>query len=475
MTTTMHDPRRAQLDRRLTEALDQLLDNLVDPRDAWYDDDGTRWMQVAAAGEASGSARPAALTEPELIDVRQQCRALAATNEFAINGHENRVSYIVGAGHTYRVTGKKHLPASSDVLRAAQDVLDHFLFENHWHRRQQELVLRMDRDGEAFLRFFAAADGTLRVRFVEPGQIATPAAHSTDPHSSFGILTDRDDVETVHGYYVDGQWVDAAEIQHRKENVDQNVKRGLPLYYPVRKNLRRAEKLLRNMSIVAEIQSAIALVRRHRGPRSAVQQFIRQQSETSAAQSGAASHGPTQRFVPGSILDVHGDVEYDFPAAALDAGSFVSVLQAELRAIAARLVMPEFMFTSDASNANYSSTMVAEGPAVRMFQRLQQRLIEMDLQVMWRVLEHAARGGQLRNDELAGVEIQITPPSLTTRDRRGETEARAVLHRDGILSAQSWSQLEGLDFDQEQTNIDVHRARINQRSVEDKISGKFVS
>ena len=42
------------------------------------------------------------------------------------------------------------------------------------------------------------------------------------------------------------------------------MKRGLPLYFPVRKNLRRVEKLLRNMSAVAEIQSAIALIRRHR-------------------------------------------------------------------------------------------------------------------------------------------------------------------------------------------------------------------
>ena len=43
----------------------------------------------------------------------------------------------------------------------------------------------------------------------------------------------------------------------------------------------------------------------------------------------------------------------------------MTVLQAELRAIASRLVMPEFMLTSDASNANYASTMVAEGPAVQ--------------------------------------------------------------------------------------------------------------
>ena len=46
--------------------------------------------------------------------------------------------------------------------------------------------------------------------------------------------------------------------------------------------------------------------------------------------------------------------EYEFPAAGIDAGRYVTVLQAELRAIASRLVMPEFMLTSDASNANYS-------------------------------------------------------------------------------------------------------------------------
>ena len=62
-----------------------------------------------------------------------------------------------------------------------------------------------------------------------------------------------------------------------------------------------------------------------------------------------------------------------------------------LWAIASRLVMPEFMLTSDASNANYASTMVAEGPAMRMFARLQADLVNDDLDVMWRVVQ-AARG-----------------------------------------------------------------------------------
>src|SRR6185295_1448942 len=95
------------------------------------------------------------------------------------------------------------------------------------------------------------------------------------------------------------------------------------------------------------------------------------------------------QYGPGTILDAPAGLEYDFPAQGLDAGNFVTVLQAELRAIASRLVMPEFMLTSDASNANYSSTMVAEGPAVKMFSRLQAEQIADDLEVMWRVVESA--------------------------------------------------------------------------------------
>ena len=145
-----------------------------------------------------------------------------------------------------------------------QAVLDDFVRVNKWHKRQQEIVRRKDRDGECFLRLFIAPDGTTRLRFVEPGQVATPPEHGGDPSAALGIQTDPDDVETVRGYSIDGQLVDAAEIQHRKANVDANVQARAAAFFPVRKNLRRAEKLLRNMSVVAEIQSAIALIRKHR-------------------------------------------------------------------------------------------------------------------------------------------------------------------------------------------------------------------
>jgi capsid protein len=446
----------------LTEAFDDVYSALVDPREAWWDGDGESWLPVSGLSDGAVGCSAAIASEADLGAVRAECRMLATTNEFAINGHENRISYLVGAGHTYRATIKKGMAASEGLHLAVQAVLDEFCRVNAWRARQEEIVRRRDRDGEVFLRLFLAPDGTTRVRFVEPGQVATPAELASDPAATFGIATEPDDVEKVVAYYVDGQRVEAEEIQHRKGNVDANVKRGLPLFFPVRKNLRRAEKLLRNMSVLAEVQSAIALVRKHRGPAAGVQQFAAATADASAANSATGKTTNFRRFAPGTILDVPATTEYDFPAAALDAGSFVAVLRAELRAIAARLVMPEFMLTSDASNANYSSTLVAEGPAVRMFARLQARMIEEDLFVLWRVVGNAVRAGKLPAAALETIEIQAAAPSLAVRDELKEAHVHKIEHENGILSKQTWSARRGLDFDQEQENLRGKGGRQNE-------------
>lgn len=451
--TNGRDPIAEQLNRRLAEAWQSLWDNFVDPHESFWDD-GDEWVALGGGPAATPAARVVPFaSELQLTDIRRQCRGLATNNEFAINGHENRISYLIGPGHTYRAAAKKGHQADVELEQRAQAVLDDFIFQNHWHRRQQEIVRRLDRDGEVFLRFFLAGDGTTRVRFVEPDQIATPAERADDPAAGFGIQTDADDVEAAVAYYVDGMAVDASEIQHRKANVDANVKRGLPLFYPVRKNLRRAEKLLRNMSVVAEIQSAIALVRKHRGAtRAGVQQFAASQADVSITSQATGQTTNFRRFGPGTILDSHGGIEYDFPASGLDAGNFVTILQAELRAIASRLVMPEFMLTSDASNANFASTMVAESPALRMFARLQAELVGDDLQVMWRVLRAAVAAGRLPDEVLAQIDVQVYPPTLEVRDPKQEAEALRIEYECGILSPQTWSQRRGLDFDQEQMN-----------------------
>jgi len=340
-----------QLHTRLRESYEELFANYVDPQEPLFDD-GTKWQPLLGTAADVAAAHATYSTEEQLQAIQAEARRLATTNEFAINGHENRISYLVGSGHRYRVVARDEADPSTELIAQAQSVLDRFLDENAWVSRQQEIVRRRDRDGEVFLRLFPQSDGRTLVRFVEPGQVVTPRELHSDPSVRFGVRTEPFDVETVLAYYVDGVAVDAADIQHRKGQVDRNARRGLPLFYPVRKNLRRAEKLLRNMSIVAEIQSAIALIRRHGTGGDSVQQFVADTADLTVTDRVSGHQQHIRRYGPGTILDAPAGIQYDFPAAGLDAGSFVTILQAELRAIASRLVMPEFMLTSDASNAN---------------------------------------------------------------------------------------------------------------------------
>lgn len=73
---------------RLLETFDALYDAFVDPRDALDDADGSRWRRLAG-GLPGGEP---AFDEQQLADIRAECRMLAVSNEFALNGHENRLS-----------------------------------------------------------------------------------------------------------------------------------------------------------------------------------------------------------------------------------------------------------------------------------------------------------------------------------------------------------------------------------------------
>lgn len=425
----------------------------VDPQEYLYDDE-ERWIQLGTESDAVVSLS----SEEELEQARCSCRRLALCNEFAINGHENRISYVIGTGHVYTVKPRFDTGVSTDLIKRAQDVLDSFIENAQWYQRQQEILRRKDRDGEAFLRYFPNEKGEMQIRFIEPDYVRCPKNRSGDASAAFGVQVIPEDVESVQGFWVDNSWIPADEVQHRKANVDFNARRGIPLFFPVRKNLRRAEKILRNMSVVAEIQSAIAIIRKHGGStRSSVEQFVSRNADYTA-QGGMPAYGGVRkadalngvhgdaglyytgsgavrfsRYAPGTILDTSAGVDYQFPVSGINAASYVTVLQAELRAIASRLVMPEFMLTCDASNANYSSTMIAEGPAVRMFQRLQQEMIRDDSQLMYKVLNAAVMGGRLPEETIHQVFIKITPPSLSVRDRLKDVQADKILTELGVL------------------------------------------
>jgi capsid protein len=415
------------------------------------DDDLPGWVPIEML-LGTGTSVPYR-SESDLAAIREESRWLASCHPFAISGGENRISYVVGSGHTYKVRARPGAnvdEATLDAIRA--EILD-FTERNIWFDRQQECRRRLDRDGEVFLRFFEQ-DGRLVVRFIEPEHVAEPPGRTDCP---FGIETDPQDVETVRAYHVRRgddamttyERLDASAIQHRKANVDRNQPRGVPLWYSVRHNLRRSWKLLRNMSTVASIQAAIAIVRKHTGAHSgSVQQYVA--AMATAQRTDAEGNQKTyQQYPAGAIVDLPPGVDYDFPAVGIDVQKFVGALQAELRAVAARLSMPEFMLSADASNANYASTMVAEGPAVKMFERLQAETIWYDYQVLRRALETAERAGRLPEGVSALVEIDAEAPAVQSRNRLAEAQADQILLATGVVSPQSVAARHGYDWYQE--------------------------
>jgi hypothetical protein len=448
-------------DYRVAESVD-LWDRFVSfEHDELLDEEGYQvWSKIGLQDFGTGATSVAYKTEAELTAVRNQCRWLSQNNPFAINLHENRISYVVGEGHAYKVEAIPGETLDDATLDEVRRWFDEWQRANNWQQRQQEMVSRRDRDGEVFLRYFPQDDGLLLVRFIEPEQIKTPQEKASQSDTRFGIQFAEDDAETPVGYYVSSltgtkmEPVEAALVQHRKANVDCTSPRGLPTLFSIRRNLRRVESMLRNMSRLIEMRAAVAWTIEHAaGSPQKAQEFIANMADVVVTSAKGATTN-YRKYRPGTILHHPAGQKYEFPSHQTDVTAIIGAIQAELRAVASRFVMPEFMLTSDASNANYASTMVAEGPAVKMFLRLQQEMIWHDEQVIDVAIQHAVAVKRLSEDVMRQVRIVAQPPSVQVRDRLKDAQADQILAGARVLSPQTFAARHGLDYDAEQENFE---------------------
>ena len=74
------------------------------------------------------------------------------------------------------------------------------------------------------------------------------------------------------------------------------------------------------------------------------------------------------------------------------------------------------------------------------------------------MIENAVVAGRLPQNVREFIQIQITPPSVHVRDQLQQAQVDRIAFNHGVLSPQTWSQHLGLDYDQEQKNLAVHRS-----------------
>lgn len=442
---------------------------------------GWSWLPLGLGGsQSSPQERKSFVHTPEqLADLRLRSRLLAQGNPYAISALENLVSYVVGTGLTHTVEPRRKARKATDGLPAreasatdeeldrVQEALDAIAEANELGELEQELWRRANRDGECFVRVhaprpseLAQAEGEIaaaHLRANDPETIEAPA--NATPEEDYGIRVDSEDAEWVQAYRINEEWIDAGQVEHLKLNVDRNVKRGLGTLIPAEDNLRRADRLLRNMSTVAEIHAAIALVKRYEtATKGQITAHLAGQAtleRKASREQGGTRDVPVRELHEGTILNAPKGVTYEDPFTGRDPGRGVAVLQAELRAVAAMLVMPEYMLTADASNANYASTFVAGGPAFRAMERRQETFACF----MRRLLRKALRAMGLDESLLRRIKIKSTCESVEVVDRLSETQRNSILNEAGVKSARTWSEEEGLDYESEQGRLEQERER----------------
>ncbi len=396
-------------------------------------EDPGRWQPVGELGST--------MSDGERQDLRSRARTLVAQNPHAKNILRLMESYVTGPGLRLSHQIRPGLPTidsllDGDLLGLADRLWGDFLSANVTHYSFREHARRSWRDGECFLRQYSEYQWPPAVRFLDPETIGA----CPDFPMSQGILTDPEDVESPQEYLrVDplqgglAERIPASEILHTRVGVDSNQKRGVTVLAPILGTLDCYEKWIDTELHARKLQASIVLWRKVQGSP--------QQVQASADTGGQR----TERFKPGSILTTNQATEIKFLQPDTNFGDAVPLGRLLLLSVAAGVGLPEFMLTSDASNANFASTMVAEGPAVKLFQS-EQLFFAKEFTRLWRwVMEVAIQQGRLPVEFFDRIEASWTFPQLVTRDRPRERAADAQLVELGILSRSEVARRDGVE------------------------------
>jgi capsid protein len=410
-------------------------------------------------------------TETERIEIRDKVRQLVRENPHACQILRMLEAYVTGPGLTlaHQPVAEDQSDADRELASTADRLWSVFQTVNLRHYSFREHARRSWRDGECFVRKFAGnapdpeflplvnpgpdavsggetvfTDWPPAVRFVDPETIGPTAA---EPDSQ-GIVTDPRDVERPLEYLRirpgDGELIEripAAEILQTRVGVDSNEKRGVSLFAPILEGLNCFEKWMETELLARKLQSSIVLWRKVQGSPQMAESLANQ----SAQSSGPWGDARRERVAPGTILTTNHGTEIQFLQPNTNFGDAVSLGRMVLLSIAAGAGLPEFMLTSDASNANFASTMVAEGPAVKFFQN-QQQLFSGEFTRLWRwIMADAIDVGLLPEDFFDRMEIRWSFPSLINRDRPKERLADVRLVESGILSRAEVARRDGVD------------------------------
>jgi hypothetical protein len=445
---------------------------LVNPLDLWDGQKGIEhslYSMIAAwRRRQPGTPQPPSTTLSD-ANVRDLARLLERYNPFAQGILTALRGYtLADQGMVVELAAREGVTLDEDdpLLAGAQDYLDEYMDRDDWWSRERELYVRCHRDGEGIVRYFAGDDG-VRLRFVEPEWVVNPDGSA---EWSEGVRTDPQDAETVEALWVqtgatpgDGEEVPADEVYLIRCNVDKCLKRGLSDFASIAPLVMKALDCLTSMIGAESVRQGIVMITQHEASAPAdLDAFIAQQTDYSDRSRVYGGQGGPERAVPtqavGSVREVHLTGQQKLaalPSAGVVADA-VNAINTALLSAGARYHMPLWVISGDASRNN-AMDLQAEGPFGKFIADEQVWYGRHVRNVLWRVLEIGVDRGELPARALEVLELSVTPQRPTEqRDPTKETDRNATLHENQLLGKPTWAAREGLDFDQEQADLEKY-------------------
>lgn len=471
------EARRAQADTLLTKF--EEVAKRVEP-------ESNDWIPVMGGGLRE-------LGQSDRETLRQRAQKAALRKPLMVGYLRTLLRYVMGEGPEITAA------TDDDPLNEQMDEWwGTFSDVNDWQNLEDEIPKRTWRDGEVFLRKFvnevegppesweptgeiqrriARMDGAtldelkpptipagmVEYRIVPPGQIKDPK-----DKVDHGIVTSATDAQTVLGYVwtPDGEsaeLIPASDMRHIKIRTDSDVKRGRSLLEPLLRRNKQYEDWLQYRILLNLARSALVLEKTVDGSPSEVQN-IRDARQTEDTVPG--NDRKVRAFEPMTTVTKSKGIEYEFKNPNLDARDASEDGRNIQLNMAAATGMPEYLFTGDASNANYSSTLVSESPAIREFESWQD-FFTPHYKGIWReVMTEAAKAGQIdpSPEDVAEMEPHVAWPSMEVREEIDHAKAQQVRMNAGILSKQTWAEEAGLDWETEQARMEEERDRAFERT-----------
>jgi len=487
----------------LEPILDQLLESTawgdVVPFSDYPNND---WQDYSTYGQAfttiddrqDGRNWPIYRNEQELARIRAQVRRFISMSELTEAITTALKVYTFGKGITVEVQPESNVNCPPELVGNVKRIIDRFCEENSFvNNFDFEIHKRSIDDGEVQIPIERdpCKPRSIIVEFAEADQLTTPRSANQDdfvnwiadkhnidcgafvPSWSFGVLTDARRTARPLGYHIcydsggtDWDFYSAEEFVHIKKNVTRAMKRGLSDWFAIKDRIAQSAKLMKNMAHGAALQSAIAWIEESPAgttldklggisPTDSVYQ-----KPTNLGNGGGTRTQKQTNYSAGSILRPTPGRQYKAGPMGAERNQGFQVIEEMVERLAGtRFSMPYYIISGDASNGNFSSTLVAESPFVKARECDQQFYGGAFESLLWKVVMLAWKLGWL---DLRGipvyslrkmVTIKVTFPEVATRDRSALVsqlvQEVTIL---GVTSARTAATVLGRDYDEELKN-----------------------